>query len=74
MNALALPGRRRRPVAIPAESPAGGQLQPGVAAQPVEARNERPVPVVLEPVARENRGRSTIEPGKWPVRELDQRR
>lgn len=40
----------------------------------MEVRNVRPVPVVLELVAREVRSRSAIEPREWPLRELDQRR
>lgn len=70
----ALPDRRRRPVVTPAVSPEAVQLQLAVVAPPVEARNARPVPVVLELVAAEVRCRSTIEPREAPVRELNQRR
>ena len=41
---------------------------------PVEVRNVRPFPVVLELVAREVRSRSTVKPRKRPLGELDQRR
>lgn len=44
------------------------------AAPPLEVRNVRPVPVVLELVAREGRSRSASEPEVAPLRELDQRR
>ena len=50
------------------------QQQLAVADPPVEVRNVRPVPVVLEPVAREVRCRGTVEPRERPVGELDQRR
>lgn len=70
----ALPDRRRRPVVKPVASPEGEQLQLAAAVPPVEVRNVRPVPVVLELVAREVRSRSTVEPRERPLRELDQRR
>lgn len=70
----ALPDRRRRPVANPEDSPAAVQPQLAAAVPPVEARNARPVGVVLELVAREVRSRSTVEPRERPLRELDQRR
>jgi len=50
------------------------QLQLAVDVPPVDARNARPVPVVLELVAREVRSRSTVEPRERPLGELDQRR
>lgn len=70
----ALPDRRRRPAVNPVASPAAVQPQLAVDVPPVEGRNERPVPVVLELVAREVRSRSTVEPRERPLRELDQRR
>ena len=69
----ALPDRRRRPAAIPVVSPVLEQLQLAVVVPPVEVRNVRPVPVVLELVAREDRSRSTVEPRERPLGELDQR-
>lgn len=70
----ALPERRRRPDATPEVSPAAVQLQLADVDPPVEVRNVRPVPVVLELVAREVRCRGTVEPRERPVGELDQRR
>ena len=70
----ALPDRRRRPVAIPEVSPVFEQLQLVGAVPPEEERKVRPVPVVLELVAREVRSRSTVEPREWPLGELDHRR
>ncbi len=67
----ALPDRRRRTVVIPVISPAAAQPQLAAVVPPAEARNVRPVPVVLELVAREVRSRSTVEPCERPVRELD---
>ena len=61
-------------MATPAVSPEAVQLQLAVVVPPVEVRNVRPVPVVLELVAREVRSRSTVEPHERPLRELDQRR
>ena len=70
----ALPDRRRRPVVVGTDRPVGVQLQLAVADPPGEVRNARPVPVVIELVAREVRSRSAIEPCERPLRELDQRR
>lgn len=61
---LALPDRRRRPAVIPAASPEAEQLQLAAVVPPAEVRNARPVPVVLELVAREVRSRSTVQPGE----------
>ena len=69
----ALPDRRRRPVATPVVSPVVAQQQLADVAPPADARNARPVPVVLELVAAQVRSRSAVEPGEAPVGELDQR-
>ena len=46
---------------MPVDSPVVVQLQPAAVVPPAEVRNERPVPVVLELVAREVRSRSTVD-------------
>ncbi len=46
---------------MPVDSPEAAQPQLAVVAPPVEERNVRPVPVVLELVAREVRSRSTVD-------------
>ena len=61
-------------MATPADGPADVQPQPADAVPPAEARNERPVLVVLELVAREVRCRGIVGPRERPVGELDQRR
>lgn len=71
---LALPDHRRRPVDKPVVRPADVQPQLAAAVPSAKTRNERPAPLELEPVSREVRSRSTVEPRELPPRELDQRR